>query len=243
MAGEPKSRVLFFDIETRPIIAELWRLYNIDRIGLNQVREFSSTICVGAKFLGEREMHFFSDWQHGHEGMLAGIHKLWSEADAICGYNSDRFDIRKLKGEFVRAGIEPPPPKAAIDIFKTVKREFSFDSNKLDHIAGLLGVGSKVKHEGHALWSKVIDGDEKAQRMMERYCLQDVKLLERVYHKLLPWITNHPYLGKATGYSCNRCGSKNLTSQGEKRSQHFRIQSLKCGDCGGWRQGLRKKIA
>jgi len=61
--------------------------------------------------------------------------------------------------------------------------------------------------------------------------------------KLLPWIETHPYLGKASGYSCNRCGSKNLTSQGEKRTRHFRIQSLKCSDCGGWRQGLRKKIA
>jgi transposase-like protein len=46
-----------------------------------------------------------------------------------------------------------------------------------------------------------------------------------------------------SGYSCNRCGSKNLTSQGEKRTRHFRVQSLKCSDCGGWRQGLRKKIA
>ena len=237
------GRILFLDIETRPIVAEVWKLYGIDRIGLNQVREFGGTICVGAKFAGESKVRFYSDWQHGHLAMLQAIHELWQEADAICGYNSDRFDLKKLKGEFVKEGLDPPKPVASIDVFKTVKREFTFDSNKLQHVADLLGVGSKIQHEGHALWTKVLHGDAKAQRTMERYCKQDVRLLEQVYDKLLPWITTHPYLGKASGYSCNRCGSKNLTSQGEKRTRHFRIQSLKCGDCGGWRQGLRKAIA
>ena len=237
------GRILFLDIETRPIVAEVWKLYGIDRIGLNQVREFGGTICVGAKFAGESKVRFYSDWQHGHLAMLQAIHELWQEADAICGYNSDRFDLKKLKGEFVKEGLDPPKPVASIDVFKTVKREFAFDSNKLQHVADLLGVGSKIQHEGHALWTKVLHGDAKAQRTMERYCKQDVRLLRDVYAKFLPWISTHPYLGKASGYSCNRCGSKNLTSQGEKRTRHFRIQSLKCGDCGGWRQGLRKAIA
>jgi hypothetical protein len=78
---------------------------------------------------------------------------------------------------------------------------------------------------------------------MARYCAGDVRLTEDVYDRLRPYIETHPYLGTASGYSCNRCGSKNLISQGEKRTRHFRIQSLKCKDCGGWRQGLRKKIA
>lgn len=242
-AQHDTPRILFLDIETKPIVAEVWKLFGVDYIGLNQVREFGGTICVGAMWGGSKRVQFYSDWQHGHPAMLEAIHRLWSEADAVCGYNSDRFDIKKLKGEFVRAGMDPPPPVASIDVFKAVKREFSFDSHKLDHVANLLGVGSKLKHEGHQLWTKVMQGDPKAQRMMQRYCCQDVRLLEQVYLKMLPWISNHPYLGRATGYSCNRCGSKNLTAQGEKRTQHFRIQSLKCADCGGWRQGLRKKVA
>lgn len=241
-ANDNKPRILFLDIETRPIVAEVWKLYGVDHIGLNQVREFGGTICVGAMWGGDRRCQFYSDWQHGHREMLEHIAQMWHEADAICGYNSDRFDLKKLKGEFVKEGMDPPKPVASIDVFKTVKREFAFDSNKLDHVASLLGVGRKVQHEGHALWTKCLRGDERARRTMERYCKQDVKLLEKVYLKLLPWIETHPYLGKASGYSCNRCGSKNLTSQGEKRTKHFRIQSLKCKDCGGWRQGLRKRV-
>jgi hypothetical protein len=239
--NDPK--ILFLDIETRPIVAEVWKLYGIDRIGLNQVREFGGTICVGAMWGGSKRVQFYSDWQHGHREMLDAIHRLWEQADAICGYNSDRFDLKRLKGEFVKEGMDPPSPVASIDVFKTVKREFGFDSNKLQHVADLLGVGSKLQHEGHALWTKVMAGDPRAQRTMERYCKQDVRLLERVYDKLLPWISTHPYLGKASGYACNRCGSRNLTSQGEKRTRHWRIQSLKCRDCGGWRQGLRKRVA
>jgi hypothetical protein len=93
------------------------------------------------------------------------------------------------------------------------------------------------------MWNDCLDGCEKAQRKMAKYCAGDVRLTEDVYHRLRAYIEDHPYLGLQSGYSCNRCGSKNLTSQGEKRTRHFRVQSLKCSDCGGWRQGLRKKIA
>lgn len=233
--------ILFLDIETRPIVAEVWGLRDVN-IGLNQVREFGGTICVGAKFQGEKRVQFYSDWQHGHIQMLEAVHGMWSRASAICGYNSDRFDLKKLKGEFLRNGFEPPKPVASIDVFKTVRREFSFDSHKLDHIAHLLGVGSKLKHEGHGLWTKVLQGDPKAQRMMQRYCCQDVRLLEQVYDRLLPWMTTHPNLKMDRGH-CHKCGSHHLTFQGEKPSRGFMVQSLKCQGCGGWQQGKRRAIA
>lgn len=235
-------RILLLDIETRPIVAEVWGLRDVN-IGLNQVREFGGTICVGAMWLGDRKVQFFSDWQHGHRGMLEAIREMWCEADALCGYNSDRFDLRKLRGEFVKEGMEPPPMKAQIDVFKTVKQQFGFDSNKLDHVAHLLNLGSKIKHEGHTLWTKVLQGDEKAQRMMERYCKQDVKLLRDVYLKLRPWMNNHPHLRDTPKGACAKCGSTNLTSQGWKRTVSFKVQSLKCNNCGGWQQGKREKVA
>jgi DNA polymerase elongation subunit (family B) len=239
MSNDP--RILFLDIETRPMVAEVWGLRD-QNIGLNQVREFGGTLCVGTLWSGQKRVQFFSDWQHGHIAMLEAIHGMWNEADAICGYNSDRFDIRKLKAEFVKEGMEPPKPVASIDVFKTVKREFFFDSHKLDHVAHLLGVGRKVSHEGHGLWMKVLQGDEKARRMMERYCKHDVRLLEQVYQKLLPWMTTHPRLTEDVFDACHKCGGR-TTSQGWKPTVHFRVQSLKCTVCGGWQQGKREKIA
>jgi DNA polymerase elongation subunit (family B) len=236
-------RILFLDIETRPIVAEVWSLRDVQHIGLNQVREFGGTICVGALWAGKRKVELYSDWQHGHVPMLQAIHGLMEQADAVCGYNSDRFDIKKLKGEFVKNGLPPLRPLTSIDVFKTVRREFSFDSHKLDHIANLLGVGSKLKHEGHGLWMKVMQGDERARRTMERYCKQDVKLLERVYDKLRPWMTTHPHLGSTPSGACSACKQLTLTSQGWKRTVSYRVQSLKCTSCGKWQQGKREKIA
>jgi DNA polymerase elongation subunit (family B) len=241
MAANDNPKILFLDIETRPMVAEIWGMRD-QNVGLNQVREWGGTICFGAMWAGQKKVQFYSDWQHGHIAMLEAAHRLMDEADAVCGYNSDRFDIKKLKGEFVRNGMAPIKPVTSIDVFKAVRREFSFDSHKLDHVATLLGVGNKIKHEGHGLWMKVLQGDEKAQRMMQRYCCQDVKLLERVYDKLLPWMVHHPKLAEDRG-ACHKCGSTNLTSQGWKRTAGWKVQSLKCGSCAGWQQGKREKIA
>lgn len=242
MAANDNPRILFLDIETKPMLAEVWGMRD-QNIGLNQVRSFGGTICVGALWGGERKVQFFSDWQHGHKGMLEAIHRLWSEADAVCGYNSDRFDLKKLRGEFCKAGMEPPPPATSIDVFKTVKSQFGFDSNKLDHVATILGVGSKVKHEGHALWTRVLDGCPKAQAKMERYCIQDVRLLERVYRKLLPWMTNHPHLGFVSPVACGKCGSHRTQKRGVRRTKAMLIERVQCTNCGGWQDGARAKAA
>jgi hypothetical protein len=66
------------------------------------------------------------------------------------------------------------------------------------------------------MWNDALDGCSKAQKKMAAYCAGDVRLTEDVYDRLRPYIETHPYLGKASGYSCNRCGSKNLTSPRRK---------------------------
>lgn len=235
-------RILFFDIETRPMVAEVWGLRD-QNLGINQVREWGGTICVGAKWSDSREVMFFSDWQHGHEGMLRAIHDLWSEADAICGYNNDRFDNKKLQGEFLKAGMAPPPPATSIDLYKTVRSQFGFDSNKLDHMAQLLGLGSKVKHEGHGLWTAVLAGDEAAQRRMERYCRQDVRLTEKVYERIKPFIRNHPHLGFVSPVACGACGSLRTQKRGVRRTKAMIIERVHCQSCGAWADGTRSKAA
>lgn len=240
MDGREQPRILLIDIETRPMVAEIWGLRD-QNVGLNQIREFGGVLCFGALWFGQKKMQFYSDWRHGHEEMIDHAHRLFQEADAICGYNSDRFDIRKLQAEFAPRGLIVKPT-ASIDVYKVVKQKFFWDSHKLDHVANMLGVGRKITHEGHGLWSKVLQGDEKAQRLMERYCKQDVRLLERVYERLRPWMTNHPKLTEDRG-ACHKCGSTNLTSQGWKPTVNYRVQSLRCSDCGGWQQGKRERIA
>jgi uncharacterized protein YprB with RNaseH-like and TPR domain len=171
--------------------------------------------------------------------MVEAAHKLFSEADAIITYNGDRFDIPKLQGEFLQAGLPPPPPVTSIDVYKAVKK-LGLLSNKLAFVGPLLTGDEKLKHEGMELWTRVMAGCPKAQRKMQRYCSQDVRLLERVYERVKPYIPNHPHMGRAKAHECGACGSKNMQSRGYRRTKASRIQNLQCQDCGSWQSGKKE---
>lgn len=237
----PDQKILLLDIETKPTLAYVWRAYGEQNIGVEQIAEDGGVICVGAKWLGDKETHLFSDWEHGHIQMLEKVHDMMSFADAVVHYNGDRFDLPKLQGEFLLNGLGPTPPCTSIDCIKAV-RKFGFFMNKLAYIGPLLTVGDKIKHEGFSLWTKVMEGDEAAQKRMAKYCVQDVKLLEKLYLKIRPFIRNHPHMGHVGAYECGACGSTHVQSRGTRRTRAYKIQRLQCQACGSWQDGTRKKI-
>ena len=234
-------KILVLDIETKPAQAFVWRFWK-ENIGVDQVIKPGGVICFGAKWFGEPEMFFFSDWQHGHQAMVEAAHALISEADAVVTYNGERFDLPKLTGEFLLCGLPPVPPITSIDALKTIKWKFGFDMNRLAFIAPLLNVGEKMKHEGFELWVKVMDGDPRAQKRMERYCVRDVRITDRLYRKIRPFIMNHPHLGNVGSAECGACGSSHVQSRGYRRTKSFRIQRLHCQTCGSWQDGKRQKV-
>lgn len=239
---EGKPKILVLDIETRPTVAYVWRLFK-ENVGLNQIIDPGGMICFAAKWVGQKEMHFYADWtEGGHQRMVEAAHALISESDAVVTYNGDKFDIPKLTGEFLCAGLAPPPPSVSIDVYKTVRYKFGLLSNRLAFVGPFLKVGAKIKHEGFELWAKVNDGDEKARAKMTKYCKQDVNLLERVYLKIRPYIRNHPHMGKIGSHACGACGSNNVQSRGIRRTRAFQIQRLHCQTCGSWQDGSKKRV-
>lgn len=233
-----QPRILFLDIETRPAVAYVWGLFDVN-VALNQLVDAGGVLCFGAKFAGERKMHFYSDWEHGHAGMIEAAHRLFTEADAIVTYNGDRFDLPKLQGEFLMAGLPPPPPPTSIDVYKAVKK-LGLLSNKLAFVGPLVTGEGKLKHEGMELWTKALAGDPSALRKMQRYCSQDVRLLERVYDRVKPYIATHPHLGATARDACGACGSRNTQSRGFRRTKASRIARIQCQDCGSWQTGKRE---
>ena len=209
-------------------------------VSLEQLIEPSSVLCVAAKWLGEKQTYFFSDWTDGHASMLEQVHGLLSMADAVVTYNGDRFDLPKLRGEFALLGYPPIPPLTSIDLYKTVKK-LGLQSGKLAFVGPFFGIGKKIKHEGFSLWTSVMDGDKKAQKRMEKYCVGDVTLTELVYMRLRPYITNHPHLGDTGRGACGSCGGTVLQSRGFRRTKAFKIQRLHCQSCGSWQDGSRTK--
>lgn len=241
MAANDNPKILFLDIETKPALIYSFGIRD-QHINHGQIAKDGGTICVGMKWSGERKVTVLSEWEHGYQTMLDGVHAAISECDAVCTYNGARFDMPKLMGNFLVAGMKPPPPPTQIDIYLAV-RKMGFICNKLAYVAPLLGLGDKLKHEGLPMWIRVMQGDEAAQRKMARYCAQDVRLLEQVYERVRPFVFNHPHMGTTAALQCPSCGSNRTQSRGIRRTKASFITRCQCQGCGGWFDGGRRKAA
>ncbi len=233
-------KLLTLDIETRPNIAHVWGLWD-QNISLNQLQESVGILSFAAKWRGDKKVEFRSVFHDGHDKMIKRAHALLEEADAVIHFNGTDFDIPHLNREFLLSGMSPPSPFAQIDLLQTVRGRFKFASNKLDHVSQKLGIGSKLKHEGHDLWVKCMAGDAKAWSRMRRYNIKDVELTEKVYDKLLPWIKNHPHPGVFSEDgrgACSRCGDRlGLKRRGTLHSLAGAFQRYQCAVCGAWSKG------
>ncbi len=235
-------RILSIDIETSPVVAHAWGLHK-QNIAISQVIERPRTICFAAKFLGERKVHFHSEFHQDNETMVRAAHALLSEADIVLHYNGDRFDLPRLNLEFLMLGLTPPAPYRSVDLYKVTKQNFQFVSNKLAWVSEQLGLAGKIQHSGHNLWTRCLAGDPKAWAEMKRYNIQDTRLLEEMYDKLLPWIKNHPNMALYRDEIedvCTNCGGDQLIRQGTRRTQLGRFQRFQCKGCGTWVTSTRR---
>jgi hypothetical protein len=229
-------KILCLDIENTPNLADVWGLWE-QNVSLSQLRESAYVMCWAAKWLGDDKVFFNSVHQSSKKRMLKEIHKLLDEADAVLHFNGKRHDIRHLNREFLEAGMLPPSPYRQIDLFETAKRKFNFPSNKLEYICSKLGVGRKLKHTGHELWTNCMAGDEAAWATMEEYNINDVLITEEVYYKFLPWIDGHANwsLFSEDQHVCTNCGSDKLIKRGKYHTVTGSIfQRFQCKNCGKW---------
>lgn len=236
-----QAKVLLLDIETAPNVAFIWKLFD-NYISPDQLVSTSHILCVSAKWLGEKDIAFYSIHTHGQQEMLNAIHEMVCEADFVVHYNGTKFDMPTINREFLTEGMPPASPVKQVDLLKVVRRQFRFSSNKLDFVCQQLGLGNKVHHKGMGLWRDCMAGDEKAWKVMERYNKQDVVLLEKLYRKLLPWIPSHPNITLYTQLpdSCPRCGSKKFQSRGTAHTATMAYKRYQCTSCEGWFKGERE---
>ena len=227
-------KIFFFDIETAPNVADVWSLFKTN-VGINQIHKNGRMIMWAGKFKDDKEFITMNEIDHGRERMIEGLHAVLEEADVIVGHNGDRFDIRWANWEFLKAGLTPPDPSKTIDTLKVIRQRFYLPSYKLDYVCRQLGIGNKIPTTGHALWMKWENGDKAAKNRMIRYCINDVKLLQRLYYKIRPWIKGHPLMGLYDDKgrpACSNCGSIRVHKKGLAYTNAGIYQRYKCSDCG-----------
>lgn len=239
MATSPK--VLTVDVETAPITLSGFGLFK-QNFGLNQVIEPTRLLSFAAKWEHKPNVMFAAEWQkNGRQGMLDKAHRLLSEADIVVAHNAP-FDVKQLNTAFWLAGMSPPAPFIVSDTLAAVRKQFFLTSNRLDFLARALNLGSKVSHEGHGLWLKVLEGDKAAQRLMRVYNEHDVVLCEQVWLSLRDrgWLPGVNVAAFGLGDGCTHCGGYRLQRRGTQVSKAgLRYQRFQCQDCGGWSQAKR----
>lgn len=197
--GKQGPKILFIDIETKPILAQVWRLFD-QNVGLNQIQEDWSILSYCAKWKGSEDI-IYEDLQgmddfEDDSKLLSGLWKLMNEADFIVGQNSKRFDVKKINARLVLNGYPKPSTFRQIDTLEIAKRQFGFTSNKLEYMTDkLCKVYKKLTHKrypGHMLWAECLKNNPLAWAEMKEYNINDVLSLEELYDILSSWDNSLP---------------------------------------------------
>lgn len=236
-----KPKILLFDIETSPNLAWVWGKYQQDVIEYDKEWQI---LCYAYKWMGERRVRSESTKSQTEKDLVKKLWKLLDEADIVIAHNGDAFDIKKANAKFLEHGLTPPSGYQSVDTCKVARRYFKFNSNKLNDLARLLNIGEKAKTGGFDLWMGCMNGNPLSWLKMEFYCRKDVDLLEKVYFKLRPWMTNHPNLNiiNGTSHACPNCGSHHTQRRGFAVTRTQKYARYQCTDCGAWSKGEREPI-
>lgn len=237
-------RVLIYDIETSPILAHVWKLWD-NNVSLNQIQDDWYVMSWAAKWLGESKV-MYQDQRNARnpendKKLLKGIWKLLDKCDVVVTQNGKKFDQRRLNARFIIQGMKPPSPYRHIDTVKLARKHFGFTSNKLQYLTSQLCSNYKKstheKFSGFELWKECLAGNEEAWKEMEKYNKLDVLSLEELYLKLAPWDNSVDFntYHDTEEYVCS-CGSTKFYKRGFAYTNYGKYQRYQCRECGAWRQ-------
>lgn len=242
------AKILLLDIETAPIVAYVWDIWN-QNVSNNQIVSDWFCLTWAAKWLFEKKVYSAKltsseALEQDDKRIMQSIWDMVNEADIIITHNGQKFDMRRLSTRFIIHGMPPPLPYQQIDTLLHVRRSFDMTSNKLDYVNKLLNLERKKDTGGFDLWAKCYKGDLKALHDMEKYNVQDVRILEETYLTIRAWIKPHPnvalFILDEKVERCPTCGSHDLAEQGKDYHTTVNVyEELRCNNCGA--TGRRRK--
>jgi len=241
-----KMRILVLDIETAPMLANVWSLWQ-NGVSLNQVEKDWHILSYAAKWYGEDEV-FYYDQSGEYDieddfNLCHTLHDLMNNADATLTQNGRKFDLKKINARFVINGLPPVRPLRVIDTLEIAKREFGFTSNKLQYMTEkLCKKYKKLQHSkfpGMELWTEVMKGNAEAWAEMKEYNINDILSLEELYDIIKPFSSKHPNVAlmqENNVPTCRVCGGSDLVEDGHWFTSLSKYQLYRCS-CGAYSRG------
>lgn len=237
-----KIKILVFDLETAPITAYTWGIYD-QHIGLNQIKADWFILSWAAKWYGEpASKTMYMDGSKlqdpsNDKKLVEGLWNLLDQADIVITQNGDKFDIKKFNARAIIHKLPPVGGFRSTDVMKESKKVFGFTSQSLEYTSNVLNTKyKKLKHAkfpGMELWTEILKGNRAAWKEMRVYCTHDVLATEEKYQRIQGWIKTQ---NLASYYEdCKLrcfCGSRNLSAKEVRRLASGHFQGYICLDCG-----------
>lgn len=233
-------KILVLDIETAPILAYVWSLWD-QNVGLNQIVEDWYVISWAAKWHGQKRV-MQMDQRNARDldddkRILKVLWGLLNKADIIVTQNGKKFDMKKLNARFVMHGMKPHGKPKHIDTRELAKRHFGFTSNKLEYMTDKLCTKyKKLKHEkfqGFELWKECLARNMAAWKEMAKYNKYDVLSLEELYDLIKAWDTSVSFNVYHNGeHVICQCGHPAFVRNGFAYTAAGKYQKWQCKQCG-----------
>ena len=239
------AKVLIYDLEVSPFVVETYRLYEAT---VKRVLKPQVLLAMSWKWLGEKETHGLTIYDrpgkdnHDDRNLVWELWKLIDEANIVCAYNGKRFDNKMANTFFLQYNMKRPSPSKPVDPLETARRYFLFGCNKLDYVGKFLNEGKKTEKTYKDCCDALLEGNEKerkqAAKIMNKYCMNDTTLLEKIYQRMLPWMDTHPNMALYAGQQgvCPRCGVNKgfIISKYRRTGAQINGVQYQCKNCGGY---------
>jgi DNA polymerase elongation subunit (family B) len=247
-----QPKIILFDIETMPDFKEVIKIWcGLSNFpGRTLKATICSVLCVSWKELDSKRTHCINAWDfdswdndiNDDYAVCKAIHEVMSEADVVVTHNGKRFDWKFLQTRFLKHDLGLLPKIIHVDTCQLAKSNLLSYSNSLGYLNEWLGGDTKLDNGGWNLWVRVSKRIKSAQKLMTKYCKQDVVVLEELFHKLRPFAKNLPNrnMGR-TGKQkdkfplvCASCGSADLKPWGHYYTKTTKFRRLICLSCNSW---------
>jgi hypothetical protein len=235
------SRTLIYDVENMAASGWYWPPGYETSI-IRPIHD-QHMLSIAYKWLGEKKTHcialpdykLYKTDKHNDKELAKDFWEVMDEADVVVGHNSNSFDNKMVNAMFIRHKLKPPSPYKEVDTMRTARKVGRFPSNKLDDLGDMLDIGRKKQHSGFDLWLGCDAGDPKSWKKMIDYNKQDVRLTEKLYLELRPWMANHPAVNVLDDRpeECPKgCGGKMIAGMKYKATSSNLYQYFRCNNCG-----------
>ena len=239
-----KPRILYYDIETTPLMAYVWRCGKqvVRHPQLVKGQDTYNIICITYCWNDGKPAKALT-WDYKTQDctqMIEQFDKIIQQADITIGKNSDSFDVKHINTQRMIAGLPGLPEWSMYtdDLQKQMKKHFYLPSYTLDYFSEMLGLGGKIKME-FADWIHIVEqtrgeGKKRFEKMVT-YGKKDVEDTRAIWEHCEKHFT--PRFNTAIlngGHSCKTCGSNNIRKNGTRFTGTTKYQSFYCNDHGGY---------